>query len=96
MIEQEKNGFYSGGKERELERLEILMRHIRPVSLACLREGTIKNSWKIYKSTFQWNLSLKRFTYLLAFLLFLGKSFLIKIFLNYSFKAKMQYLAYKK
>jgi glycosyltransferase involved in cell wall biosynthesis len=83
MIEQEKNGFYPGGKDRELERLEILMRHIRPVSLACLREGKIKDAWKMYKSTFQWNLSLKCFTYLLAFLLVLSKSCLTQKIIKY-------------
>ncbi len=93
MIQQEKNGFYPGGKTRQLERLEILMRHNRPVTLACLREGNIKHGWKMYQQTFLWNLYLKRFPYLLAFLFLLVKSHISKIILNYSVKTKVKYLS---
>lgn len=79
MINQEKRGLYPGGKARQLERLEILMRHIRPVSLACLQEEKIEDAWQIYQATFRWNLYLKRFKYLVAFLVLLGKTYFIKL-----------------
>ena len=92
LIEQEKNNLYPGGKDRQLERLEILMRHIRPVSLACLREGNIKNGWKMYQATFKWNLYLKRFAYLLAFPLIVIKSYVKTIKFNFLMKREMKYL----
>ncbi|MBD2570578.1 glycosyltransferase family 2 protein [Anabaena lutea] len=68
LIQQEKISQYPGGKIRERERLEILTRHIRPVSLECLREGEMKKGWELYKETFKWHLGLGRFRYLIGFL----------------------------
>ncbi|WP_071191349.1 glycosyltransferase family A protein [Trichormus sp. NMC-1] len=67
LIQQEKSNQYPGGKIRERERLEILTRHIRPVSLECLREGEIKKGWELYQATFSWHLWLGRFRYLIGF-----------------------------
>ena len=75
MIEQEKSNSYPGGKSRKLERIEILMRHIRPVSLAYLKENNIADAWEIYSATFKWNLALKRFVYLGVFLLIWLKTY---------------------
>lgn len=85
MIQREKSNSYPGKKERQLERLAILMRHVRPVTLACLKEKAINDGWKIYQKTFFWNLHLKRFLYLLIFPVFIIKSY-ININLSTYFK----------
>jgi hypothetical protein len=72
LIEQEKQGNYPGGKNRQAERLEILTRHIRPVSLACLRQVELQQAWFLYKETILWHIQLLRIRYLIVFpLLFL-------------------------
>lgn len=78
MIQQEQAGLYPGGNTRQLERREILMRHIRPVSLAYLRERKIRDAWEMYRETFYWNLTLKRFIYLIAFWIILSQAYLVK------------------
>lgn len=78
MIQQEQAGLYPGGNIRQLERREILMRHIRPVSLAYLREGKIRDAWEMYRETFYWNLTLKRFIYLIAFWIILSQAYFVK------------------
>lgn len=69
MIQQEKKGLYPGGKLWLTERLRILTRHVRPVSITCLNTGDFKKAWQLYKETFFWNLKLYRFRYLIAFLI---------------------------
>ena len=76
MISQEKNCLYPGDKARKLERLGIILRHIRPVTLAYLRDGNIINAWQMYRDTFLWNLSIGRVTYLVAFWLILVKVYI--------------------
>ena len=78
MISQEKNCLYPGDKARKLERLGIILRHIRPVTLAYLRDGNIINAWQMYRDTFLWNLSIGRVTYLVAFWLILVKVYITK------------------
>jgi len=68
LIQQEKTDQYPGGKTRQIERLEILTKHVRPVSLDCLQRGEIKKAWILYKQTFQWHLRLGRSRYLIGFL----------------------------
>lgn len=72
LIEQEKTGQYPGEKARHRERLEILTRHIRPVSLAYLRQGEIAKAWQFYQQTLRWHLELGRIRYLLGFLGLMG------------------------
>ena len=67
MIDQEKEGVYPGGEARKKERWRILTRHIRPVSLACLREGYTDIGWRLYSRTMGWNLALSRWRYLSGF-----------------------------
>lgn len=67
MIHQEQAGLYPGGKHRQQARRQIIMGHIRPVSLTYLRVGKIKAAWNMYRATFSWNLALGRFIYLIAF-----------------------------
>jgi glycosyltransferase involved in cell wall biosynthesis len=67
MIGREKSGAYPGGPERERERWEILTRHVRPFTLACLRGGSIAHGWSLYRQTFAWHLALRRARYLCSY-----------------------------
>lgn len=71
MIQQEKSGQYPGGAARRRERLTMLTRHVRPLSLRCPRDG-----WSLYRETFAWHVSLGRLRYLLGFpfLALMGRS----------------------
>lgn len=86
IIQQEQKKLYPGKQERLVQRLEILTRHIRPVSLACLKQKQIARAFYLYQKTFKWNLKLRRFRYLIAFLvLFLvsaSKNFSVTCFLK--------------
>ncbi|HEY9698676.1 MAG TPA: glycosyltransferase family A protein [Trichocoleus sp.] len=78
MIDQEKSGRYPGAEVRRLERLEILTRHIRPVSFACIKQGDIKAALGLYQETLEWHFDLKRIRYLLGFLVILIANLLFK------------------
>lgn len=67
LIDREKSSQYPGASDRQQERLEILTRHIRPVSLKAAHEYEAKIAWELYFKTFRWHLSLKRVRYLIAF-----------------------------
>lgn len=67
LIAQENQAHYPGGTARRQQRLDIITRHVRPVSLACLQQKNIKDAWHLYASTFLWNLRLGRVKYLAAF-----------------------------
>lgn len=67
LITQENQAKYPGGNARKQERLEILTRHVRPVSLACLRQRKVQDAWKLYMSTLKWHFQLGRFKYLAVF-----------------------------
>src|SRR5215471_7698309 len=66
-VHAEQEGRYPGGRARAAERRRILTRHIRPVTLGCLREGFRRDAWALYASTFAWNASAGRLKYLAAF-----------------------------
>jgi GT2 family glycosyltransferase len=66
-VRAEQKGRYPGGPARAAERRRILTRHIRPVTLSCLREGFRREAWALYVSTFVWNASVGRLKYLAAF-----------------------------
>jgi hypothetical protein len=66
-VRAERGGRYPGGKARAKDRRRILTRHIRPVTLGCLRQGLRREAWRLYVSTFAWNASLGRIKYLAAF-----------------------------
>ena len=67
LLARERSGAYPGGRERSRERHRILARHTRPTALACLRKGELKQGWKLYRSTFGWNVELRHWKYVLAF-----------------------------
>lgn len=75
LIQQEQEGLYPGGQERLISRLVILTRHIIPVSLACLDRKQLSRAFCLYRYTFNWNLKLRRFRYLAAFILLLIVAF---------------------
>lgn len=67
LLEQERSGVYPGGDCRSLQRREILTRHARPVMLACLKNGTIREGWQLYNATFDWHKTQRRWKFLVAF-----------------------------
>jgi glycosyltransferase involved in cell wall biosynthesis len=67
MVEQETENRYPGGRERRLDRWRILSRHVRPASVACVREGLTERGWRLYRDTMQWNWALGRLKYLFGF-----------------------------
>lgn len=79
LIQQETAGHYPGNHPRQRERLELLTRHIRPVSLECLRRGWLRESWQLYQATLPWHLYLGRIRYLAGYWLLAGSSFWRKL-----------------
>lgn len=67
LIQQEKSNQYPGKNSQKHKRIKILTRHIRPVSLACLRQDEIRKGWELYKYSFKWHIQQKRVRYLLGF-----------------------------
>jgi glycosyltransferase involved in cell wall biosynthesis len=67
MIGQEESGGYPGGPARRRERREILTRHVRPFTLACLKSGAFSEGWKLYCRTFGWHVALHRAAYLCGY-----------------------------
>jgi glycosyltransferase involved in cell wall biosynthesis len=66
-LRSEMAGQYPGGAGRARERLTILTRHIRPVSLECLRQDLRREAWEFYRATFGWHVQLRRWKYLVGF-----------------------------
>ena len=66
MIDCERRGGYPGGVARRRDRLRVLTTHTRPLSVACAKRGLPREAWRIYRSTFAWNLRLLRLRYLIA------------------------------
>lgn len=75
LIAAEQANSYPGGSRRALERWRIATRHIRPVSLECVKQRRFAEAWGLYCASFGWHLRLLRVKYLLAFpLVFLFRS----------------------
>jgi GT2 family glycosyltransferase len=66
-VRAEQQGRYPGGVERARQRWQILTRHLRPVTLDCLRLGLRPDAWALYRALLGWHLSLGRWKYLAAF-----------------------------
>lgn len=64
LVERERAGRYPGGQPRASERRRIITRHVRPVSLSCLRAGRLADGFALYRSTFGWHWRQRRFGYL--------------------------------
>jgi glycosyltransferase involved in cell wall biosynthesis len=67
MIEEEKRGRYPGGAARRMERLRIITRHIRPISLSCLKAKACGEGWGLYWATLSWHISLRKYRYVFGF-----------------------------
>jgi len=67
LIEQENTNQYPGGNARRIERLMMLTRHVRPVSIRCLRKRDVTGAWSLYRKSARWHLRLGRMRYLLGF-----------------------------
>ena len=66
-VRAEESGRYPGGSARARERWQILTRHLRPVTLDCLRLGLRRDAWGLYRAMFHWHLALGRWKYLAGF-----------------------------
>ena len=73
-VSGERGGRYPGGATRARERWQISTRHIRPVSIGCIRRGRFADAWALYRATFGWHLHLWRLKYLFGFPLLLVKA----------------------
>jgi hypothetical protein len=67
LIEQEKQGAYPGGAERQNQRVDYICQHVRPTSLYCLKIGLLTEGTTLYRRSFHWHLRLRRLRYLAAF-----------------------------
>jgi glycosyltransferase involved in cell wall biosynthesis len=66
-VRAEQQGQYPGGPDRARQRWQILTRHLRPVTLDCLRLGLRPDAWGLYRAMFRWHLALGRWKYLAGF-----------------------------
>jgi GT2 family glycosyltransferase len=66
-VNSERSSSYPGGPGRSHERWRILTRHVRPVTIECLKIGKKREAWRLYFATFRWHLALRRWKYLLGF-----------------------------
>ena len=67
LIEQERAGAYPGGAARRAQRVAMLTRHVRPISIQCLRNQQVADAWALYRKSFAWHMRLGRVRYLLGF-----------------------------
>ncbi len=66
LIQQERSNRYPGGPARAHERRRIITRHVRPVTLACLREGGVGAALALFRATLGWNLASGHVAYVAA------------------------------
>lgn len=66
-IHAEQAGQYPGGQARAQERWRILTRHGRPATVDCLRLGSRKEAWQLYRAMFRWNWTLGNLHFLIGF-----------------------------
>src|SRR5262249_14155428 len=67
ILNKEAEGRYPGGKERQMQRWQLLSRMIRPVALAGANAGLRNQSWRLYARSFRINLRVGRWAFLAAF-----------------------------
>src|SRR5262249_3653730 len=65
-VRTEKSGAYPGGDSRSKERRPTLTRHMRPLTLECVKQGLLWDGWKLYRATFTWNAAERRVAYLIG------------------------------
>jgi len=67
LLDHEKAGHYPGGETRRKQRIEIITRHVRSLSLRCIKQRKSEMAWDLYWRTFRWHLRLGRLRYLGSF-----------------------------
>lgn len=67
LMQQEREGRYPGGLERQRERWEQILIRVRAVSAMLLRMGEAKRAWQLYRESFLWNVRTRRLRYLIGF-----------------------------
>jgi hypothetical protein len=67
LMEQERRGAYPGGSSRAEERRDIILRHVRPAALECLKHGMVREAWRLYLDSFAWQTALGRWKFLSGF-----------------------------
>lgn len=67
LLVQEGRSAYPGGPERAIERRQIIARHLRPVTLACVRCRKAPAGARLYLRLFGWHLQLRQWKYLAGF-----------------------------
>lgn len=66
LVEHEKAGRYPGGETRAFERRKILGRSIRPTAVDLAQRGWARESLRLYRESFWWQMQLGRWKYLAA------------------------------
>ena len=66
IVDREHGDVYPGGAIRSRARRTIISEHVRPVVVECLRRGTIRTAWQLYRSTAYWHVQLGRWRFLLG------------------------------
>jgi glycosyltransferase involved in cell wall biosynthesis len=67
ILNKEAEGCYPGGKERQLQRWQLLSRVIRPIVWAGANAGLGTQSWSLYARSFRMNVRVGRWSFLVAF-----------------------------
>ncbi len=67
MILEEKSGRYPGGSRHARQRAGIIAANARPLALELLRTKDRRFAWELYRKTFGWNVSLRRWKFVLGF-----------------------------
>lgn len=67
LLERERAGEYPGGLADLKGRHEIICAAVRSISIFSARTGHISNAWILYRDSFWWQLSLRRWKYLMGF-----------------------------
>jgi glycosyltransferase involved in cell wall biosynthesis len=71
MLESEQRGRYPGGRERQIDRIRVITRHLRPFSVACVRAMRIRHGLSLYVDSLWWHFRLGRYKYVFTFPIFI-------------------------
>jgi hypothetical protein len=67
IIEREKRGGYPGGAQHRADRVHLIARTVRPVSVACLGAHRWRDAWRLFNAILPWSLREARWKYLVGF-----------------------------
>ncbi len=79
LLEHENTGAYPGGAARALERRAIITLHTRPATLALLVANRQLQAWRLFASTFFWNVAQHRWKFILGFPLLALRSMVLNV-----------------